>query len=54
MRFDAQRDTIRMHDVVREVLASRLDDPRVIHARLIDSYGDLIALPDDYAWHNCQ
>ena len=52
IRYDRARGVIRLHDVVREVLASRLHDPEVVHAQLIDNYGDLTALPDDYAWRN--
>jgi hypothetical protein len=52
VRFDAEHGTIRLHDVVREVLAARLDDPAAVHARLVDDYGDLTQLPDDYAWNN--
>ncbi len=52
VRFDRERGVIRLHDVVREVLASRLDDATAVHARVIDNYGDLTALPDDYAWRN--
>ncbi len=52
VRLDAELGTIRLHDVVREVLADKLDDPAAVHRGLIDNYGDLTQLPDDYAWNN--
>ena len=55
IRYHAEQGTIRIHDVVREVLEDKLTArlPRAeAHARLIDVYGDLAALPDAYAWRN--
>jgi WD40 repeat protein len=52
IRFERERDTIRLHDVVREVLASHVEDMVVLHGRLVNNYGDLTALPDAYAWRN--
>jgi WD40 repeat protein len=45
-----ERSTVRLHDVVRSVLADELEDATALHARLIDNYGDLTDLPDEYAW----
>ncbi|MEM9952732.1 MAG: NB-ARC domain-containing protein [Chloroflexota bacterium] len=42
VKFDAETQTIRLHDVVREVLASKLQTeqaPTTVHARLIRNYG---------------
>ncbi|MEO0563223.1 MAG: NB-ARC domain-containing protein, partial [Chloroflexota bacterium] len=50
IRYDAKTETFRVHDVIRELLLSRLDDIPSFHARLIDNYGDKTHLPDDYAW----
>ena len=45
---------IRIHDVFRDYLLRQhpANELRVLHARLIDAYGDLTTLPDDYAWRN--
>jgi len=43
---------IRLHDVVRAHLLPKLEEPARLHTRLIDGWGDLFALPNDYAWRN--
>jgi WD40 repeat protein len=52
VKFDAVAKTIRLHDVVREVLLNRLTDVPQIHTRLINNFGELTQLPDDYAWNH--
>jgi tetratricopeptide (TPR) repeat protein len=41
---------VRLHDLVRDYLVSQLPDVTQAHARLLDSWGDPYALPDNYAW----
>ncbi|MBZ0278449.1 MAG: TIR domain-containing protein, partial [Anaerolineae bacterium] len=53
LRFDPERELIRLHDVVHEVLGKRLaenESPAQVHLRLIAGWRDLYALPDAYAW----
>jgi WD40 repeat protein len=50
LRWDRQAGEVRLHDVIRLVLAARLAGPRDVHRALIDAWGDLRCLPDDYAW----
>ncbi|MCL4252026.1 MAG: TIR domain-containing protein [Anaerolineae bacterium] len=51
-RFDAERGAIRLHDVVREVLAAKAGQVVALHVRLIEGWGNLFDLPDRYAWAN--
>jgi WD40 repeat protein len=58
VRFNANRGIIRLHDVVREVLLTQLNNPTAIHAKLVENYGlsslhsNVSQLPDAYAWRN--
>jgi WD40 repeat protein len=38
---------------VRAALATWVEDPRAIHRRLLDAWGDAMQLPHDYAWLWC-
>jgi WD40 repeat protein len=51
-RYDVQLRIARLHDVVRKVLAERLDDAAVVHTKLLDAWGDLTQLADGYAWRS--
>jgi WD40 repeat protein len=51
--FDLDARTIRLHDVIRQFLVDEHSDSLVAwHGEIVDSYGDLTTLPDDYAWRN--
>jgi hypothetical protein len=41
---------LRLHDVLRAFLISRLPDPPAVHARLIDAWKDPYALDGPYPW----
>ncbi|MDQ7035262.1 MAG: hypothetical protein Q9P01_10635 [Anaerolineae bacterium] len=51
-RYDARLRTVRLHDVIRQVIMGRLDDVTAIHSQLIVAWRDLTRLPDTYAWEN--
>ena len=51
-RYDGGVRVWRLHDVVRAVMHSRLNDPAALHRELVAGWGDLRALPDDYAWRH--
>lgn len=51
LSFNLQTGSIRLHDVVRQYLASKLDNPSFFHGRLIDTWGDQFHLPNAYAWY---
>jgi WD40 repeat protein len=44
--------SFQLHDVIRQVIALRLEDAQSTHQKLIEEYGDLTQLPDVYAWRN--
>jgi len=49
--FDVKTGAVRIHDVLRAVLATMLGDPQAIHRRLVtEGWKDPYALPDRYAW----
>ena len=50
VRYDFQASTVGLHDVIRQYLSEQLSDAPVVHARLIDAWGNLLDLPDDYSW----
>jgi WD40 repeat protein len=50
-RFDLLTRSVRMHDVMRTLLRSRLPVLETTHAALTSAWGDPLNLPDDYAWH---
>lgn len=50
LHYDLPGGTVRLHDVIRSYLAGQLADPAAFHARLVEGWGDLHALPDRYAW----
>jgi hypothetical protein len=50
LSLDMRRGSISLHDVMRVYLAQQLDAPANEHARLVAAYGDVLRLPDDYAW----
>ena len=43
-------DGWQLHDLVREVMLSNLEDTVTVHSILVDHYGDLYNLPDSFAW----
>jgi WD40 repeat protein len=55
IKFEPENGISRLHDVVRQVLESRLTENTslpIAHNKLITAYGDLTNLPDTYAWQN--
>ena len=55
IKFNPENSITRLHDVVRQVLESRLTENTTIpeaHNKLVTAYGDLTNLPDTYAWMN--
>jgi WD40 repeat protein len=54
LKYDPEQALVRLHDVVREVLAMQLIECgqplAYFHAKLVKAYGDLTDLPDNYAW----
>ncbi len=52
-RFDARTRLLRLHEVIRTVIARRLGDRLPdVHAKLVGEWGDPRCLPDDYSWKN--
>ena len=50
VKQDLDRETLRMHDVMRSWLAISLRDTARLHSRLVDSWPDWLQLPSQYAW----
>ena len=50
VQWDRHAGEVRLHDVIRLVIAERLAKPADVHGALIDAWGDLRRLPDEYAW----
>jgi hypothetical protein len=50
LRFDLKAGTIRLHDVIRAYLAAKLVAPAIVHARLVEAWGDPYYLPHTFAW----
>ena len=48
--FDLRLGTLRMHDVLRSFLGTKIDDTAALHGALIDAWGDPYALSEPYAW----
>jgi WD40 repeat protein len=49
--FDLKNGAVRVHDVLKAYLRTRLDDARAVHARLVEKgWPDPYRLPDAYAW----
>jgi WD40 repeat protein len=48
--LDLGRGVVSIHDVLRDFLNREIADPSPLHARLIATYRDLLALPDTYSW----
>lgn len=50
IKFDPDNQSIRLHDVLRQILAEDLPDAAAHHTTLIERWGNAKALPDTYAW----
>ena len=50
LKLDLAKGTMRLHDVMREWLASVTSNAPEIHSRLVDSWPDWTRLPHPYAW----
>ena len=52
VEFDLRQGTLRLHDVLRGFMASRLPDASAVHGKLIDAWGDPHNLPNAHAWRS--
>ncbi len=52
LKYDPANESIRLHDVFRSYLVGQVDGLPALHKCLIDGWGDLYHLPDDYAWRH--
>ncbi|HEY4957748.1 MAG TPA: NB-ARC domain-containing protein, partial [Caldimonas sp.] len=52
VELDLRQGHLRMHDTLRAFMAAQLGDPALVHAGLIDAWGEPHALPYPYAWRN--
>lgn len=50
VELDLRLGTLRLHDTLRGFMATRIDAPAPVHARLLDAWGDPHAAPYPYAW----
>lgn len=50
LSFDPENETIRLHDFIRQYARSQIVNLPIIHARLLDGWGDPYNLPDGFAW----
>lgn len=50
LRYDPDAASVRLHDVVRQVLLEHVPDKQALHRQLVGAWGALTALPDPYAW----
>jgi WD40 repeat protein len=50
LKLDLAEGTLRLHDVMRKWLASRVAEPASAHSRLVDAWPDWRSLPTGYAW----
>jgi WD40 repeat protein len=50
LKFNLQVGTIRLHDVMRAYLATKLANPEKLHGKLVDAWGAPHHLTDIYAW----
>jgi WD40 repeat protein len=48
--YDPGKSQLRLHNIVHQVVAARLTSAATIHEQLLAAWGDLYALPDQYAW----
>jgi len=48
--FDLRLGTLRMHDVLRSFLGTKIDDSEALHGALIDVWNDPYSLSEPYAW----
>lgn len=49
-RYDVRGGLLRLHDIVRRLIAGRAGDMGALHRALVDSWGDPRRPPDTYAW----
>jgi WD40 repeat protein len=48
--LNLRHGTIGLHDVMRSYLSKKLPSPAAVHNKLVNAWGDLLRLPDAYAW----
>jgi WD40 repeat protein len=48
--LDLNRGLVSFHDVMRAYLRHEVQDAAPMHTRLVAAYGDVLRLPDAYAW----
>ena len=52
LKYYASVESIRLHDVFRSYLTLQIEDPGALDIRLVDGWGDLHNLPDEYSWRD--
>jgi WD40 repeat protein len=50
IEFDLPHGTFRVHDILRAYLANHIPDPSLLHARLLEAWGDPFRLATPFAW----
>lgn len=50
LKFNLQIGTIRLHDVMRAYLVAKLANPHLLHAKLVEAWGNPHQLAESYAW----
>jgi len=50
LKFNLQIGTIRLHDVMRAYLVAKLANPHLLHAKLVEAWGNPHQLAEAYAW----
>jgi hypothetical protein len=50
VRLNSEDGTVRLHDVIREYLETKLTTDELVHARLIDNWGNACELTNRFAW----
>ena len=50
LKFNLQTGAIRLHDVMRAYLSSKLANPGNLHGKLVDVWGEPSRLTEPYAW----
>ncbi|MEM7310657.1 MAG: TIR domain-containing protein [Planctomycetota bacterium] len=48
--LDLSEQVFRLHTIVRQYLVAQLNDPPSVHRRIVESWGDLRAIREDYPW----
>jgi WD40 repeat protein len=52
VKWDRRAEEVQLHDAIRQVLEGSVTKPSSVHGDLVDAWGDLHRLPDEYAWRS--